>query len=48
MPETVYVTFVVGGKRIVDVEVRAPYSWLVRWQGMTEKEAGNREGIVVG
>ena len=28
--------FVVGEKRVMDVEVRAPYNWLVRWQRETE------------
>ncbi len=31
--EAVFVKFVVGDKRIVDVEVRAPFSWLSRWKG---------------
>jgi len=29
--EAVFVRFVVGGKKVVDVEVRPPYSWLMRW-----------------
>jgi len=29
--EAVFTGFVVENKRIVDVEVRAPYNWLMRW-----------------
>ena len=28
--EAVFERFVVGGKRVVDTEVRAPYSWLTK------------------
>lgn len=30
--EMVFVKFVVDDKRIVDIEVRSPYSWLMRWK----------------
>ena len=29
--EAVFVRFVVGQKRVVDMEVSPPYSWLARW-----------------
>ena len=28
--ETVFAKFVVSGQRVVDVEMRAPYSWLLQ------------------
>ena len=29
--EAVFVRFVIGEKKVADVEVRLPYSWLMRW-----------------
>ena len=29
--EAVFVRFIVGDKKVADVEVRPPYSWLMRW-----------------
>ena len=31
--EAVFMGFVVENKRIIDVDVRAPYNWLMRWSG---------------
>ena len=48
MLEAVFLKFVVEGKRIADVEVRPPYTWLVRWRGVTEEGVEVNEGVGVG
>ncbi|HUU63162.1 MAG TPA: hypothetical protein VMX96_04485 [Dehalococcoidia bacterium] len=32
--QNVFVKFVVDRQRIVDIEVKPPYSWLMRWKPM--------------
>ncbi len=43
--EAVFVRFVISKKKVVDVEVRPPYNWLVRWK--PEVEATTELGLAM-
>ena len=44
--EAVFVRFVVGGKKVVDVEVRPPYSWLMRWTSQASDAKTTNDAVL--